>query len=357
MSEPIKNTLFDEAVDMLKKLICIPSYSKEEDATADLIHKFLEDKGLKCHRHLNNVWTVHPDFEPNRSTILLNSHHDTVKATSAWTVDPFNANISNGKITGLGSNDAGAPLVSLMATFIYFSGKQKLPWNLIFAATAEEEISGFDGIESIIDKLDPISLAIIGEPTKMELATAEKGLMVLDCKALGRPGHAAREEGKNAIYEALNDIEWFRSYQFPLVSDVLGPVKMSVTQINAGYQHNMVPDVCTFVVDVRTNEHYTNAKALEIIRKHVACEVKERSLRLNSSSLPNHHPLHRIASELNIPCYGSPTTSDQAVIPWLSVKMGPGDSARSHTADEYIYTEEIKNGIARYIQILERIHL
>jgi acetylornithine deacetylase len=347
--------LYNEAFDVIKGLIRIPSFSKEENLTADFIQNYLESKGQKCNRYLNNVWVVHPDFQPGRSTLLLNSHHDTVKPTSSWTLDPFTPTESDGKLIGLGSNDAGAPLVSLMATFLYFAQKPTLKWNLIFAATAEEEISGHHGIESIKDQIEPISLAIVGEPTTMELAIAEKGLMVLDCKATGRPGHAAREEGENAIYNALPDIEWIQSYQFPKVSEVLGPVKMSVTQIKAGYQHNLVPDVCEFVVDVRPNEYYSNAETLEIIRQNVKSEVKARSLRLNSSFIPLEHPLVQLANAMNINCYGSPTSSDQAVMPWTSVKMGPGQSARSHTAHEFIYPEEIRKGINLYIEILEKL--
>jgi acetylornithine deacetylase len=353
----MKEKLAAEALDLLKKLIAIPSFSKEEQYTADLIQQYLEGKGLSCKRHLNNVWVVHPDYRTGRATLLLNSHHDTVKPTSSWTFNPFTPTEAAGKLIGLGSNDAGAPLVSLMATFLYFTQKTTLNWNLIFSATAEEENSGANGVESIIRELGPVSLAIVGEPTKMELAVAEKGLMVIDCKAFGRPGHAAREEGQNAIYEALSDIEWFRSFKFPEVSGVLGPVKMSVTQIKAGYQHNMVPDVCEFVVDVRTNEKYSNAEAFEIIKQHVKCEVNARSLRLNSSFIAADHPLVRIANDLNINCYGSPTGSDQAVMPWPSVKMGPGDSARSHTADEYVLCDEIHDGIVLYIKILEKLRL
>jgi acetylornithine deacetylase len=349
--------LYIQALDLLKVLISNPSFSKEENLTAEIIAEFLNKKGLTVNRHFNNVWVIHPDYQSGRATLLLNSHHDTVKPSKAWTFDPFVPTETGGKLIGLGSNDAGAPLVSLMATFLFFSQYDTIPFNLIFAATAEEENSGVKGIESILDQLGPVSLAIIGEPTKMELAIAEKGLMVLDCKTVGKPGHAAREEGENAIYMALKDIEWFRNFRFEKSSEVLGPVKMSVTQIQAGYQHNMVPDICEFVVDVRTNEHYLNKKALEIIKQHVDCEVRERSLRLNSSFIPESHPLVQIANELNIHCYGSPTTSDQAVIPYPSVKMGPGDSARSHTADEFIYPEEIRQGIEQYITILEKLRL
>ncbi len=349
--------LYIQALDLLKVLISNPSFSKEENLTAEIIAEFLYKKGLTVNRHFNNVWVIHPDYQPGRATLLLNSHHDTVKPSKAWTFDPFLPTETEGKLIGLGSNDAGAPLVSLMATFLFFSQYDTIPFNLIFAATAEEENSGVKGIESILDQIGPVSLAIIGEPTKMELAVAEKGLMVLDCKALGKPGHAAREEGENAIYKALKDIEWFRNFRFEKNSEVLGPVKMSVTQIQAGYQHNMVPDICEFVVDVRTNEHYLNTNALEIIKQHVDCEVRERSLRLNSSFIPESHPLVQIAREMNIHCYGSPTTSDQAVIPYPSVKMGPGDSARSHTADEFIYPDEIRQGIERYITILKKLRL
>ena len=265
----MKDQLYTEALDVLKNLIRIPSFSKEENLTADLIQQYLESKCQKVNRHMNNVWVVHPDYQPGRSTLLLNSHHDTVKPTSSWTEDPFLPTEKDGKLIGLGSNDAGGPLVSLMATFLYFAQKPSLKWNLIYAATAEEEISGFHGIESIKSQIGRIDLAIVGEPSKMGLAVAEKGLLVIDCKASGRPGHAAREEGDNAIYNALPDIEWIRTYKFPKVSAVLGPTKMSVTQIKAGYQHNLVPDVCEFVIDVRTNEHYSNEETLEIIRQNL----------------------------------------------------------------------------------------
>ncbi len=351
----MKEKLATEALDVLKNLIRVSSFSKEEQQSAGIIQYYLEAKGQAPKRHLNNVWVLHPDYRPGRPTLLLNSHHDTVKPTASWSLDPFTPTELDGKLIGLGSNDAGAPLVSLMATFLYFAEKPLLKWNLIFAATAEEEISGFQGIESIISQLGPIDLAIVGEPTKMELAVAEKGLLVIDCKAPGRPGHAAREEGENAIYNSLPDIEWISTFKFPKVSDMLGATKMSVTQIKAGYQHNLVPDVCEFVIDVRTNEHYSNAEAFEIIRQNLKSEIVARSLRLNSSFIPDDHPLVELAKEMKIHCYGSPTSSDQAVMPWTSVKMGPGDSARSHTANEFIYPSEIKNGIDMYIEILEKL--
>ena len=351
----MKDQLYTEALDVLKNLIRIPSFSKEESLSADLIQQYLEAKGQKVNRHINNVWVVHPDYQAGRSTLLLNSHHDTVKPTSSWTEEPFLPTEKDGKLIGLGSNDAGGPLVSLMATFLYFAQKPSLKWNLVYAATAEEEISGFHGIESIKSHIGRIDLAIVGEPSKMELAVAEKGLLVIDCKAPGRPGHAAREEGENAIYNALSDIEWIRNYKFPKVSAVLGPTKMSVTMIKAGYQHNLVPDVCDFVIDVRTNEYYSNEETLGIIRQNLKSETSARSLRLNSSFIPDDHPLVKIAKDLKIHCYGSPTSSDQAVMPWTSVKIGPGDSARSHTANEYIYPSEIKHGIDLYIEILEKL--
>lgn len=351
----IKEELYNETLALLKRLIATRSFSKEEHDAANLFSDFLETKGLKVNRHQNNIWVVHPDYQAGRFTLLLDSHLDTVKPSQNWTFDPFSATEHVGKLYGLGSNDAGAPLVALMSTFLHFSQQKTLPFNLIFAATAEEEISGYQGIESIIDKLGPVDLAIIGEPTKMELAIAEKGLMVLDCFSKGKAGHAARNEGENAIYKALADIDWFRNYVFEKKSEVLGQVKMSVTQINAGSQHNVVPDICNFVVDVRTNEYYKNSEALEIISQNVDCEIKPRSLRLNSSYIPFDHPLISVAREMNIPCYGSPTTSDQAVIPYTSVKIGPGDSARSHTADEYIELSELRNGIEIYIQMLEKL--
>jgi len=347
--------LYKEALALLKRLIATPSPSKQEGDAAELIAGFLESKGFGINRHLNNLWVVHPDYHSGRFTLLLNSHLDTVEPSQVWTYDPFTPVETDGKLYGLGSNDAGAPLMALLATFLYFTHEKKLPFNLIFAATAEEEISGYNGIEAIVDKLGTVDLAIIGEPTGMELAIAEKGLMVLDCKTIGRSGHAAREEGENAIYKALADIQWFRNFSFDKKSEVMGPVKMSVTQINAGSQHNVVPDTCTFVVDVRTNEYYSNSEALQIIRRNVNCEVEARSLRLNSSFIPIAHPLVLVAKAMNIHCYGSPTTSDQAVIPYTSVKIGPGDSARSHTANEYVEPDELRQGIEVYIEMLERL--
>jgi acetylornithine deacetylase len=350
-------TLTTEAISLLKKLIQIPSFSKEEYKTADLIETYLTSKGVKIFRKLNNVWAFSERFDSQLPTILLNSHHDTVKPNKSYTLDPFTPTESEGKLYGLGSNDAGGALVSLIATFLYYNQIAVKPYNLIIAATAEEEISGNNGVELVLPEFGKVDLAIVGEPTQMQLAVAEKGLMVVDCTVRGRAGHAARNEGENAIYKALKDIDWFRSYKFPKVSEMLGEVKMTVTIINAGSQHNVVPDICTFTVDIRPTDIYKNAEILATIRENVSCEVKERSIRLNASSIPISHPIVQQGLRLGRTHYCSPTTSDQALMPFDSIKIGPGDSARSHTADEYIYLEEIKEGIALYIKLLNDLHL
>lgn len=340
-----------EAISLLQRLIAIPSLSKEEDKTADLILDHLKEQGYSTHRQGNNIWVKNQSYDPEKSTILLNSHHDTVKPNPRYKRDPFEGSIQDEKLYGLGSNDAGGALVSLLATFLYFN-QFELDYNLIFAATAEEEISGKNGIESVKDKFGNIDFAIVGEPTLMQMAVAEKGLMVLDCKAHGKAGHAAREEGENAIYKALKDIEWFKNYQFEKVSDTLGPVKMSVTQASAGTQHNVVPDLCEFVVDVRSTDAYQNEEILEIIKQHVGCDVVPRSTRLNPSGISTDHPLVKSGSALGLEAYGSPTLSDQALLDCPSLKIGPGDSARSHTADEFVYVVEIEKGIEIYKQLL-----
>jgi acetylornithine deacetylase len=278
-----------------------------------------------------------------------------VKPNSGYTRDPYDAKIEDGRLYGLGSNDAGGCLVSLIATFLYFFDKENLKYNFCLATTAEEEISGVNGLELIIPDLGKLEFGIVGEPTQMHLAIAEKGLMVLDCTAYGKAGHAAREEGENAIYKALADIEWFRNYRFPKESEIFGPVKMSVTIINAGSQHNVVPATCTFTVDVRVTDTYRNEEVLEIIREHVGCEVKPRSIRLKPSSIPTGHPIVQAGIKLGRTTYGSPTTSDQSLLDIPSLKIGPGDSARSHTADEFVYVDEIKEGIELYIKMLESI--
>jgi acetylornithine deacetylase len=342
----------DEAVQLLTQLIAIPSFSREENKTADLIEEFFSNKNIPTHRQGNNVWVKSLRFDDKRPTLLLNSHHDTVKPNPAYTRDPFAPTIEDGKLYGLGSNDAGGPLVSLIETFLHFYSVP-LKYNLVFAATAEEEISGTNGIESIWSLLPKIDCAIVGEPTLTDIAIAEKGLMVLDCVSKGKAGHAAREEGVNAIYEALKDIEWFRTFTFPKVSETLGKVKMSVTVINAGQAHNQVPPECKFTVDVRVTDAYTLEEVLDIVRQHVKCDVVPRSLRLRPSGVDSNHPLAISAKKLGRKMYGSPTTSDQALIPVPSIKVGPGDSARSHSADEFIYVDEIEAGINTYIKLIE----
>jgi acetylornithine deacetylase len=348
-------TLYRQAIALLQQLIAIPSFSREEERTADAIEQFLISEGVKIHRKLNNVWAFNKYFDPAKPTILLNSHHDTVKPNPGYTRDPFEAKIEDRKLYGLGSNDAGGCLVSLIAVFLHFYENENLKYNFCLAATAEEEISGANGIELILPELGKLDFAIVGEPTGMQLAIAEKGLMVLDCVAHGTAGHAAREEGDNAIYKAMKDIEWFSSYRFPNESELFGPVKMSVTIINAGSQHNVVPAECKFTVDVRVTDAYRNDEVLEIIRQHIKSEVKPRSVRLKPSKIDRNHPIVQAGVALGRTTYGSPTTSDQALLDIPSLKMGPGESARSHTADEFVNVVEIKEGIALYIKMLEKI--
>jgi acetylornithine deacetylase len=347
--------LQSEAIQLLKELIATPSFSKEEDKTAQLIKDYLNKKGIPYKHKLNNVWALNKYFETSKPTILLNSHHDTVRPNQGYTNDPFDPLIKDGKLFGLGSNDAGGCLVSLLATFLFFYDQKELNYNLIYSATAEEEISGNNGVECILQELPVIDLAIVGEPTQMHLAIAEKGLMVLDCRSIGVSGHAAREEGDNAIYKAMSDIEWFRNFQFPKISEQLGPIKMSVTVIKAGAQHNVVPAECEFTVDVRTTDRYTNEEILEIIKQNVSCEIKSRSFRLQPSFISGSHPIVISGKALKRKTFGSPTTSDQALMPFPSLKLGPGDSARSHMADEFIFIDEIKEGIEIYIELLKSI--
>ena len=344
------------AIGLLKQLVATPSFSKEEDNSSAVIKNFLVTHGVKAEQYLYNIWARNKHFDANKPTILLNSHHDTVKPNKGYTLDPFAAIEKDGKLFGLGSNDAGGSLVSLIAAFLYFYEKENLKCNILLAATAEEEISGHNGIEALLPQLSKIDFAIVGEPTKMQMAVAEKGLMVLDCSANGRAGHAAREEGDNAVYKAIKDIEWFSSFKFDKVSDLLGPVKMSVTVIETDNKaHNVVPAQCRFVVDCRVNELYTFEEMLEVIRSNVQSEVKPRSTRLRSSAIALDHPLVKAGLKMGRNYYGSPTTSDKALMTFPSLKIGPGDSARSHTADEYIYTDEIKEGIELYIQLLNHV--
>lgn len=346
------NILYTGAVELLKQLIAIPSFSKEEDKTAELLAAFMESKGVAVKRKGNNVWAVNKHYDLNKPSLLLNSHHDTVKPNANYTLNPFTPIISEGKLFGLGSNDAGASLVSLLATYLHFYEAENLNYNIVFVASAEEENSGLNGIELVLPEIGSIEFAIVGEPTQMHMAIAEKGLMVLDCTVKGKAGHAAREEGENALYKALKDIEWFRTYEFPKVSPTLGKVKMSVTIIQAGTLHNMVPETCTFTVDVRCTDAYTLEELLEIIKANVSCTVAPRSLRMRPSSIDVDHPVVQSGIALGRETYGSPTTSDQALMPFPSLKMGVGDSARSHTADEFVYLHEIEQGIETYIQLL-----
>ncbi|WP_222981813.1 M20 family metallo-hydrolase [Flagellimonas meishanensis] len=345
--------LKDKAISLLKTLISIPSFSGEEDGTGDAIQAFLNDFGIKTERQFNNVYAFNKYFDPNKPTLLLNSHHDTVKPNSAYSKDPFHPHIESGKLFGLGSNDAGGCLVSLLATFVHFYGQEGLNHNIIMAATGEEEDAGEKSIRALLPILPKIDVAIVGEPTLMDLAIAEKGLVVFDAVVEGTPSHAAHPNDNNAIYNAIEVLQWFKEYRFEKVSDALGEVKMTVTQIKAGNQHNVVPAQVDLVVDVRVNDCYTNQEIAERLQKVAPCKMTPRSLRLNSSSIDPNHDLVKSGVALGRKTYGSPTLSDQAALTCQSVKLGPGDSTRSHSADEFIYIDEIEEGIDLYIKILK----
>jgi acetylornithine deacetylase len=347
----------NEYIQLLKSLISVPSLSKNEQDAALLIRQFLDHSGVKYSCKANNTWARNLHWKEGLPVILLNSHIDTVKPAGGYTRDPFSPDMEDGVLYGLGSNDAGGALVTLLAVFMHFYKLENLPFNLIYAASAEEEISGMNGLESILGELGRLDFAIVGEPTQMKMAIAEKGLMVLDCTSHGKSGHAAREEGENALYKAIDDIEKLRNYRFKKTSPVLGAVKLSVTMINSGTQHNVVPDKCTFVVDVRTNEYYSNQDAFRIIDELIDSQVEPRSFRLNSSGISIDHPIVQRGINLGLSYYGSPTTSDQAVIPYPSVKIGPGDSARSHTANEYILISELEEGFRIYLDLLSNLQL
>ena len=345
------------AIGLLKELIATPSFSREEDNTAVVIEKFFRSFDIPTHRYLNNVWVRNLHFNETLPTILLNSHHDTVKPNRSYTLDPFSPVEKDGKLFGLGSNDAGGCLVSLAATFLYFYNR-RTGYNIVFAASAEEEISGKNGIESLLPLLPEIDCAIVGEPTNMQLAVAERGLMVLDAMAKGIAGHAARNEGENAIYKAIQDIKWIASFQFARISDMLGPVRMNVTSIETENKaHNVVPSECSFVIDVRINELYMHEEVMDIIKTNLQSEVTPRSFRLRSTSIAMDHPLVKAGLKSGREPYGSPTSSDKALMPFPALKMGPGDSARSHTADEFIYLDEIREGIRLYIELIEAVVL
>ena len=349
------NQLRTDALELLKKLITKPSYSGHEEKTAALIESFLQDRYVYTLRKYNNIWCYNLHFDHAMPTLLLNSHHDTVRPVAAYTKDPFEPIVKDGKLFGLGSNDAGGSLIAMIATFLYFFKRRDLPFNICLATTAEEENSGEKGLKSILSELLPVSFAIVGEPTSMQMAVAEKGSMVLDCKSFGRAGHAAREEGDNAIYRALKDIQWFSSYHFPIESPVMGPVKMTVTEVKAGVQHNIIPAECSFTVDVRLTDAYTEKELLHIIQNHTFCEFTVRPGVLKPSCIDHLHPVVKTGLFIGRTAYISPTSSDQGWLDMPSIKMGPGESARSHSADEFIFLEEINEGISVYIQLIESL--
>lgn len=347
---------FDSAVALLRRLIATPSPSREEGAAADIMEAELRSMGYKPHRKGNNVWAEASARDDSKPTILLDAHIDTVRPSAAWSRDPYDACIEDGRLYGLGSNDTGGSVVSLLAAFDFLAQRPQ-PYNLIYLASAEEEVTGEGGVRAVLGELGHIDFGVVGEPTGMNPAVAEKGLMVLDCTAHGRAGHAARNEGVNAIYEALPDIEWFRTHRFERVSPLLGPVKMTVTGVQSGTQHNVVPAECRFMVDVRVNELYTNGELLAEIRSSVGCDVVPRSTHLCSSSIDVSHPaVRRLVASGRKP-FGSPTMSNQAVMPFRTVKVGPGDSARSHTADEYICLDEIREATGIYTSMLDGLVL
>lgn len=342
----------DDAVALLRLLIATPSVSRDEARAADIMEDAMRGYRLSPRREANNVWAIAPGYDTEKPTLLLNAHIDTVKPVSSWTRNPFSPDIEDGRLYGLGSNDCGGGLVALLQAFRHLSaGEQR--YNTVYLASAEEEVSGKDGISRALPLLPPISMAIVGEPTAMQPAIAEKGLMVVDATAKGVSGHAARGEGVNAIYEALDDLCWLRSYRFEKVSPLLGPTLMSVTVVNAGTQHNVVPDECRFTIDIRTNEHYRNEDVFAFLQSRLKSEIKARSFRLSSSHIGTDNPVVARCMEMGMRPFGSPTLSDQALMRFPSLKLGPGDSARSHSADEYIRINEIKDAIETYIRLLD----
>ncbi|CAM1371845.1 M20 family metallo-hydrolase [Tenacibaculum xiamenense] len=345
-----------KAIELLKNLIETPSFSSEEDNTALLLEAWFKNHDIPYTRTQNNIWSVHKDFDPSKPTLLLNSHHDTVKPNNGYTKDPFKATIEDGKLYGLGSNDAGGCLVSLLATYTYFYQQNDLSYNLVFAGTAEEESSGPNGLNGLLKTLPKIDVAIVGEPTLMQLAIAEKGLVVFDAEVKGTPSHAAHPNNDNAIYNTIKVLEWFKNVRFDKTSDTLGDVKLTVTQINAGKQHNAVPANVSLVIDVRVNDQYSNQEISDYLQENSPCtSITPRGLNLNSSSIPKEHELVEAGIALGRKTYGSPTLSDQSVLSCPSLKLGPGDSTRSHTADEFIYVNEIEEGIDLYIQLLSKV--
>lgn len=353
----LNSRLYSEAVSLLQKLIKTPSFSGDESAAADIVQQYLSSYGIKVKRNGNNVWCFNKFFDPAKPTILLNSHLDTVKPNEGYTNDPFCPAIVDGKLYGLGSNDAGGCLVSLIAAFLYFYSYQGLAFNLCLAATAEEENSGNNGIKLVLPFIGKLNAAIVGEPTLLQMAIAEKGNLVIDCTSTGRSGHAAREEGVNAIYKCMEEIEWFRTYRFSRYIKSLRPVKMTVTAIKAGLQHNIVPAQCTYTVDIRNDSSISHEEILETISKRISARIEVRPGATRASSIPIDHPLVQAGISIGCSTYHSPTSSDRAWLTIPAVKIGPGDSARSHSSDEFIFLEEIKNGIKLYIKLLENLPL
>lgn len=341
-----------DAVELLKKLIATPSVSRNEKDAADIMEQTIRSYGFEPQREANNIWIIDPHYDESRPTLLLNAHIDTVKPVASWTRDPFSPDVEDGVLYGLGSNDCGGGLCSLLQIFRMLTEKPQ-HYNLIYLASAEEEVSGKDGITRALPLLPHIDLAIVGEPTGMNPAVAEKGLMVLDVIAHGKSGHAARNEGVNAIYEALDDMRWIRDYEFEKVSEFLGPTKMTLTVVNAGTQHNVIPDKCTMLVDIRTNEFYDNEEVFEFIRQHLKSEVKAHSFRLKSSRIDPEHPLIKKCVAMGMKPFGSPTLSDQALMHFPSFKLGPGESSRSHSANEFIRISEIRDAITKYETLLD----
>ena len=341
-----------DAVELLKKLIATPSVSRNEKDAADIMEQTIRSYGFEPQREANNLWIIDPHYDESRPTLLLNAHIDTVKPVASWSRDPFSPDVEDGVLYGLGSNDCGGGLCSLLQIFRMLTEKPQ-SYNLIYLASAEEEVSGKDGITRALPLLPHIDLAIVGEPTGMNPAVAEKGLMVLDVIAHGKSGHAARNEGENAIYEALDDMRWIRDYKFEKVSEFLGPTKMTLTVVNAGTQHNVIPDKCTMLVDIRTNEFYDNEEVYEFIRQHLKSEVKAHSFRLKSSRIDPEHPLIKKCVAMGMKPFGSPTLSDQALMHFSSFKLGPGESSRSHSANEFIRISEIRDAITKYETLLD----
>ena len=350
-----KSDLFPQILQLLQKLIAQVSYSKEESDAAQIIRDFFSKQNIPYSTRVNNTWAFNQYYKDDLPTVLLNSHIDTVKANAHWTKDPFSPTIEGDKLYGLGSNDAGGALVSLIGAFLYFYEQKDLPFNLCIAATAEEEISGQNGIALISDITENCAVAIVGEPTENQMATAERGLMVVDATVHGVAGHAARNTGVNAIYLAVDDLQWFRTHQLDKQCPVLGPTKMTVTMIEAGKQHNVIPDLCTYVIDIRTTAAYEYQELIDFIQSHVHAKLKPRSMRLKPSLISEKHPIVQAAKDIGIQTFGSATLSDQSLLKIPSVKLGPGKSERSHTSDEFIYLEELEQGLHTYINLLKHL--